>query len=77
MKRVVDLRSDTLSLPTEEMRRAIYEAELGDDQYGEDPTTNRLQQMAASAVDKEAAILVLSGTMGNLVAAMAHTRLAC
>ncbi len=69
----VDLRSDTVSLPTPEMRRAIYDAVLGDDQYGEDETTNRLQRLAAEMVGKEAALLVLSGTMGNLVSALAHT----
>src|SRR6516162_6850419 len=74
MRRIVDLRSDTLSLPTEAMRQAIYEALLGDDQYGEDPTTNQLQNAAARKVHKETALLVLSGTMGNLVAALAHTQ---
>ena len=74
MQRIVDLRSDTLSLPTEAMRRAIYEAELGDDQYGEDPTTRQLETLAAEKVGKDAALLVLSGTMGNLVAALVHTQ---
>ena len=74
MKPAVDLRSDTLSLPTEKMRRAIYEAALGDDQYGEDPTTSDLEAMAADKVGKEAGLLVLSGTMGDLVATLTHTQ---
>jgi threonine aldolase len=70
--KVVDLRSDTVTLPSEEMRRAIYEAELGDDVFGEDPTTNRLEAMAAEMLGKEAALLVTSGTMGNLVSVLGH-----
>jgi threonine aldolase len=69
---MIDLRSDTVTLPSPEMRRAMYEAELGDDVYGEDPTVNRLQEMAAEIMGKEAALLVASGTMGNLVAIMSH-----
>ncbi len=69
---VVDLRSDTVTLPTAEMRRAMYEAELGDDVYGEDPTVNRLEAMAAERTGKEAAVLVASGTMGNLVCGLTH-----
>jgi threonine aldolase len=69
---LIDLRSDTVTLPTPEMREAIARAELGDDVYGEDPTVNRLEQMAAAAVGKEAAVLVPSGTMGNLAAILAH-----
>ena len=65
---VIDLRSDTVTLPTPEMREAIARAELGDDVYGEDPTVNRLEAMAADATGKEAALLVASGTMGNLIA---------
>ena len=72
--RVVDLRSDTVTLPSPEMRRAMYEAELGDDVYGEDPTLNRLEAMAAERFDKEAAVFVASGTMGNLVSVLAHTQ---
>jgi threonine aldolase len=64
---LIDLRSDTVTLPTPEMREAIARAELGDDVYGEDPTVNRLQEMAASMMGKEAALLVASGTMGNLI----------
>jgi threonine aldolase len=69
---LIDLRSDTVSLPTPEMREAIARAELGDDVYGEDPTVNRLEAMAASLMGKEAALLVPSGTMGNLAAMLSH-----
>ncbi len=69
---MIDLRSDTVTLPSPEMRRAMYEAELGDDVYGEDPTINRLQEIAADLMGKEAALFVASGTMGNLVAIMTH-----
>jgi threonine aldolase len=68
----IDLRSDTVTLPTDAMREAIVRAELGDDVYGEDPTVNRLEQIAASLMGKEAAMLVPSGTMGNLAAILAH-----
>jgi threonine aldolase len=70
--RTIDLRSDTVTLPTPEMRRAIAEAPLGDDVYGEDPTINRLEALAAEKVGKAAAVLVVSGTMGNLCALLAH-----
>lgn len=73
MRRIIDLRSDTLTKPTEEMRRAMAEAEVGDDVYGEDPTVNRLEERAAGMVGKEAALFVPSGTMGNQIAAMTHT----
>jgi len=69
---LIDLRSDTVTLPTPEMREAIARAELGDDVYGEDPSVNRLQAMAASMMGKEAALLVPSGTMGNLAAMLTH-----
>ena len=69
---VIDMRSDTVTLPTPEMRRAIAEAPLGDDVYGEDPTINRLEALAADLTGKEAALLVVSGTMGNLCAILAH-----
>jgi threonine aldolase len=69
---VIDLRSDTVTLPTPAMREAIARAELGDDVYGEDPTVNRLQEMAASVTGKQAALLVASGTMANLIALMVH-----
>jgi threonine aldolase len=71
--RVVDLRSDTVTLPTPEMRRAMYEAELGDDVYSEDPTVNKLEEMAAEVTGKEASVLLTSGTQSNLVAVMSHT----
>jgi threonine aldolase len=64
----VDLRSDTVTTPTPAMRRAMAEAEVGDDVYGEDPTVNRLEELAAAKVGKEAALYVPSGTMGNQVA---------
>jgi threonine aldolase len=69
---LIDLRSDTVTLPTPEMREAIARAELGDDVYGEDPSVNRLEAMAASMTGKQAAILVPSGTMGNLAAMLTH-----
>jgi threonine aldolase len=72
--REVDLRSDTVTKPTPEMRRAMAEAEVGDDMLGEDPTANRLEAMAAEMLGKEAGILLSSGTMGNLVAALTHCR---
>lgn len=69
---MIDLRSDTVTLPTPAMREAMYRAEVGDDVYGEDPTTNRLEAMAAERLGKEAALFVASGTMGNLVALLTH-----
>lgn len=68
--RVIDLRSDTLTKPTDAMRRAMAEAEVGDDVYGEDPTVNRLEETAARLMGKEAGLYVTSGTMGNLVSAL-------
>ena len=70
--KTIDLRSDTVTLPSPQMREAIYHAELGDDVFGEDPTVNRLEQMAAERFGKEAALLVVSGTMGNLVSILTH-----
>ena len=70
--RIVDLRSDTLTKPTPAMRRAMAEAEVGDDVLGEDPTVNRLEEMAAERLGKEAGLFVASGTMGNLVSLLAH-----
>jgi len=70
--KTIDLRSDTVTLPTPAMREAIYRAELGDDVFGEDPTTNRLEKLAAERMGKEAALLVASGTMGNLVCLLTH-----
>ncbi len=72
MRRVIDLRSDTVTHPTPEMREAMYRAEVGDDVFGEDPTVNRLERMAAERMGKEAALFVVSGTMGNLVALLTH-----
>jgi threonine aldolase len=68
----IDLRSDTVTQPTSQMRKAMAQAEVGDDVYGEDPTVNRLQQLAASMLKKEAALFVPSGTMGNLISILAH-----
>jgi threonine aldolase len=72
--RVVDLRSDTLTLPAPEMRRAMADAELGDDVFREDPTVNRLQEVAAERLGKEAALFVSSGTMGNLLGVLVNAR---
>jgi threonine aldolase len=71
---VVDLRSDTVTRPTPAMRRAMAEAEVGDDVYREDPTVNRLQDRAAEIFQREAALFVPSGTMGNQTAIKVHTR---
>ena len=71
---VIDLRSDTVTLPSPEMRRAMFEAEVGDDVYGEDTTINALQAKAAELLGKEAGLYVTSGTMGNLVAHLAWCR---
>ena len=71
---IVDLRSDTVTKPTPAMRRAMAEAEVGDDVYREDPTVNRLQERAAEVFQREAALFVPSGTMGNQAAIKVHTR---
>jgi threonine aldolase len=71
---VIDLRSDTVTLPTKEMLDAIAKAELGDDVSREDPTVNKLEQMAADRFGKEAGLLVTSGTAGNLISVMTHCR---
>jgi threonine aldolase len=68
----VDLRSDTVTKPTPEMREAMAEAEVGDDVYGDDPTVNRLEELAADMLGKEVALFVPSGTMGNLTALLVH-----
>lgn len=68
----IDLRSDTVTKPTPEMREAMAEAEVGDDVYGDDPTVNRLQEIAAEMLGKEDALFVPSGTMGNLLALLVH-----
>jgi threonine aldolase len=74
MHDVVDLRSDTLTLPTAEMREAMARAEVGDDVWEEDPTMRRLEALAAERLGKEAALFVTSGTQGNLVSVLAQTR---
>jgi threonine aldolase len=71
---MIDLRSDTVTKPTPAMRRAMAAAEVGDDVYGEDPTVNRLQERAAEIFEKEAAIFVPTGSMGNQTAVKLHTR---
>ena len=68
----IDLRSDTVTQPTPEMRDAMARAEVGDDVYGEDPSINRLQEMAAERLGKEAGLFVVSGTMSNLIAVLSH-----
>ena len=70
----IDLRSDTITKPSDEMRRAMAEAEVGDDVYGEDPSINKLQEKAANLLGKEAGLLMASGTMSNLVAALTHCK---
>ncbi len=72
--RYIDLRSDTVTMPTDEMRQAIANAEVGDDVYGDDPTINKLEKLAAEKVGKEAALFVPSGTFGNQLAILTHTR---
>jgi threonine aldolase len=71
---VIDLRSDTVTKPSPAMRRAMAEAEVGDDVFGDDPTVNRLEAMSAERVGKEASVFVPSGTMANLLGVMTHTR---
>jgi threonine aldolase len=70
--RIVDMRSDTVTQPTPSMRRAMFEAAVGDDVFGEDPTVNRLEEMVAERLGKEAALFVSSGTMANLVSQLTH-----
>ena len=72
--RIVDLRSDTVTLPTTEMLEAMRTAPLGDDVYREDPTVNQLEELAAKKMGKEAALLTTSGTQANLVSTLSHTR---
>jgi threonine aldolase len=72
--KVIDLRSDTITHPTPEMRKAIFEAEVGDDVYGEDPSVNRLEAMAAEIMGKEAALFTTSGTQSNIIAVLTHTK---
>lgn len=71
---MIDLRSDTVTRPTEGMRKAMAEAEVGDDVYGEDPTVNLLQEKAAEIFGKEAALFVPTGSMGNQIAVKLHTK---
>jgi len=72
--KTIDFRSDTVTLPTKEMREAILEAPLGDDVYREDPTVNKLQDIAAKMFGKEKALFVTSGTQGNIVSVLSHTQ---
>ncbi|MGH2518493.1 MAG: low-specificity L-threonine aldolase [Chloroflexota bacterium] len=69
---MIDVRSDTVTKPTDEMRRAMYQAEVGDDVFAEDPTVNRLEELTAEMLGKEAALFVASGTMANLVSLLSH-----
>ncbi len=71
---MIDLRSDTITKPTAAMRRAMAEAEVGDDVYGEDPTVNRLEQRAAEILGKQAALFVPTGCMGNAIGIRLHTQ---
>ncbi len=73
MNKLIDLRSDTVTKPSDEMRKAMFEAEVGDDVYREDPTVNRLQSYAAELFGKEAALFVPSGVMGNQISLNVHT----
>ena len=70
----IDFRSDTVTKPTDSMRQAMFAAEVGDDVYGEDPTVTQLEELGASILNKEAALFVTSGTMGNLLALLSHTQ---
>lgn len=74
METVIDLRSDTVSQPTERMRAAMANAAVGDDVFGEDPTVKELETKCATLFGKEAALFVPSGTMGNLVSIMSHCK---
>lgn len=71
---MIDLRSDTVTKPSKEMREAMASAEVGDDVYGEDPTVNKLQEKIAELLCKEAALFVPSGTMGNQLCIKSHTQ---
>ena len=72
MKKAIDLRSDTVTLPSEPMREAMYKAEVGDDVYGEDPSVNELEHIVAEMLGKESALFVTSGTQANLVSVLSH-----
>ena len=69
---VIDLRSDTVTHPSPEMRDAIYDADIGDDVFSDDPSVNKLEAKSADILGKEAAVFVASGTMGNLISVLAH-----
>jgi threonine aldolase len=71
-KKMIDLRSDTVTKPSLPMRQAMFDAEVGDDVVGEDPTVNRLEAYAADHLDKEAALFVATGTQGNLLSVLSH-----
>ncbi len=71
---MIDLRSDTITKPTSEMRKAMYNAEVGDDVYKEDPTVNKLEEYASELLDKESALFVPSGVMGNQICLNVHTQ---
>ena len=72
MNKIIDLRSDTVTLPTDEMRKAIFDAKLGDDVFREDPTVNELEEKASNMLGKDEGLLVPSGTMGNLISILTH-----
>lgn len=74
MNKIIDLRSDTVTKPSPEMRRAMAEAEVGDDVFGDDPTMNKLQEKVAAMLGKEAALFTASGSMANTIAILAHTQ---
>ncbi|MGI6486105.1 MAG: low-specificity L-threonine aldolase [Thermoanaerobacterales bacterium] len=71
--RFIDLRSDTVTLPTQEMREAMYKADVGDDVYGDDPSINKLEELGAEILGKEASLFVPSGTQGNQISVLSHT----
>ncbi|MFC1899014.1 low-specificity L-threonine aldolase [Chloroflexota bacterium] len=72
--KIIDLRSDTVTVPTDDMRQAMYQAKVGDDVFGEDPTINKLEKLGANILKKESALFVTSGTMSNLIAVLSQTR---
>ena len=74
MNRLIDLRSDTVSRPSDAMRTVMAAAEVGDDVFGDDPTVRRLEESAAALVGKQSAVFVPSGTMANLIAVLTHTK---
>ena len=73
MNHIIDLRSDTVTKPSKEMRKVMAEAKVGDDVFGDDPTVNLLQEKVANMLEKEASLFVPSGTMANLIAILTHT----